>query len=314
MSDLPLEIVREAIAWQVRLASGIAGPEEERARQAWCAADPRHALAWERVQAVGQRFAGMPGPLARRTLAGASVDPARRRVLKQLMVAGVLVAGGLPAYRALPWQALLAERRTGSGERQRIALADGGTLYLNSGTALDIDYGPAWRLIRLYRGEILVQTAADRDGRPFLVSTAQGRLEALGTRFRVREHADRCELAVFEGAVQVSPLAGAPARVEAGQQLWFDAHGVGEASPAQLSEAAWVEGHLVARDLPLGRLVEELARHRPGRLDCAAPVAGLRISGVFPLDDLDGALRNLTRTLPVALRYRTRYWVTLVPA
>ena len=35
------------------------------------------------------------------------------------------------------------------------------------------------------------------------------------------------------------------------------------------------------------------------------------MSGVFPLHDTDRALHNLERGLPVAVVYRTRYWVTV---
>jgi ferric-dicitrate binding protein FerR (iron transport regulator) len=37
----------------------------------------------------------------------------------------------------------------------------------------------------------------------------------------------------------------------------------------------------------------------------------LRLSGVFRLEDTDKLLAILPQTLPVQLRYRTRWWVTL---
>jgi ferric-dicitrate binding protein FerR (iron transport regulator) len=46
-------------------------------------------------------------------------------------------------------------------------------------------------------------------------------------------------------------------------------------------------------------------------LSCTAQVADLRLSGVFRLDDTDKLLAILPQTLPVQLRYRTRWWVTL---
>jgi transmembrane sensor len=42
-------------------------------------------------------------------------------------------------------------------------------------------------------------------------------------------------------------------------------------------------------------------------------VAGLRISGAFQLQDTDAVLAALPSTLPVQVRYRSAYWVTIVP-
>ncbi|MNN89303.1 fec operon regulator FecR [compost metagenome] len=46
-------------------------------------------------------------------------------------------------------------------------------------------------------------------------------------------------------------------------------------------------------------------------LRCAEAVRGLSISGAFRIDDTDAVLENLARTLPVKVRYLTRYWVSI---
>jgi transmembrane sensor len=40
-------------------------------------------------------------------------------------------------------------------------------------------------------------------------------------------------------------------------------------------------------------------------------VAGLRISGVFQLRDTTAVIESLPQLLPVAVAYRTRYWVVV---
>ena len=55
----------------------------------------------------------------------------------------------------------------------------------------------------------------------------------------------------------------------------------------------------------------ELSRYRPGHLRATPAVAGLRISGVFQLTDIDGVLDNLATTLPVRVNRFTRYWAQL---
>jgi transmembrane sensor len=71
---------------------------------------------------------------------------------------------------------------------------------------------------------------------------------------------------------------------------------------------------LVADAMRLDEFLAELARYRPGLLRCDPEVAGLLVSGVFSVRNTDRALDNLTRALPVAVSYRTRYWVTVQAA
>ncbi|WP_078473862.1 sigma factor [Pseudomonas sp. MF4836] len=64
----------------------------------------------------------------------------------------------------------------------------------------------------------------------------------------------------------------------------------------------------------LERLVDELQRYRGGYLGCAPQVADLRVSGAFPLDDIDQALEAIAQALPVQIVRHTRYWTRLVAA
>jgi transmembrane sensor len=66
--------------------------------------------------------------------------------------------------------------------------------------------------------------------------------------------------------------------------------------------------------MPLGEWVAELGRYRRGVLRCDPAVAGLRVSGAFPLDDTDRALQLLADTFPVRHVWRTRYWVSVEAA
>ena len=67
-------------------------------------------------------------------------------------------------------------------------------------------------------------------------------------------------------------------------------------------------------DWRLGDFITELGRYRPGVLRCAPQVQDLSISGAFRIDDTDTVLENLGKTLPVRVRYLTRYWVSIEPA
>mgnify|MGYP000210990401 CR=1 FL=1 len=102
-------------------------------------------------------------------------------------------------------------------------------------------------------------------------------------------------------------------RLEAGQQVTFDRDAVSAIGLLPAESAAWVQGMLSVNDWPLGDFIEELGRYRPGVLRCDPAVQGLSISGAFRIDDTDTVLENLSKTLPVKVRYVTRYWANIEP-
>jgi transmembrane sensor len=157
---------------------------------------------------------------------------------------------------------------------------------------------------------------ADASQRRFFVDTAQGRLEALGTRFAVRQDAADARLDVFEGAVRIEP-ADAPQDavvLHAGQRARFDKHGVAPPGSVIADDAAWTDGVIVASSTRLEDFLAEVGRYRRGVLRCDPAIADLRLSGTYPLDDTDRILAALTHALPVRIDYMTRYWVTVQPA
>ncbi|THF63049.1 DUF4880 domain-containing protein [Pseudothauera nasutitermitis] len=306
---LPHEALEAAAHWYVQLHDAAPEDRQHAAWERWLAADVRHRQAWERMQALAERLGALPPELAGPTLA--KVRSRRRRAVKTLAL--LLSAGTLGAL--LPrlesgWELARADHRTRSGERRRIALADGGVLDLNSASAIRIEYGPALRRLRLLSGEILIRTAPDPAlRRPFEVHTEHGAVRALGTRFSVRHEDGQTRVAVLEHAVEIRPQDGPAARIEAGQQSVFSTRAASAPVPLQPGEGAWSEGKLIAIDRRLDDFLAELARHRPGHIACAPEVAGLRLSGTFRLHDTDAVLDNLAASLPIRLRYLTRYWV-----
>lgn len=109
------------------------------------------------------------------------------------------------------------------------------------------------------------------------------------------------------------PLHGtaAASRLSAGEQGRFTGTRTSPATPLPDSAGAWSEGMLVADDMPLEDFIAELARHRPGLLRCTPEAGRLRVSGAYPLADTDRVLAALTHTLPVQVRSRTGWWVTV---
>lgn len=311
---IPPDALDQAAEWLMRLHDDDVTDADRLACERWRASRPENAQAWSRAEHLLGMLGGLPAPLALPTL-GRDKRAERRHTLVKL--AALLAAG--PAAWALwhhtqdgGWR---ADFRTATGEQRRLRLADGGEITLNTATAIDVRYDDELRLIILHHGEIHIATAADSTApaRPFEVHSPHGQLRALGTRFRVRLYADHGELSVRQGAVRIAPtIDGKTATViQAGQQARFQHHRGTSPAPADAGADAWTQGMLMADDMRLADLIAELARYRAGLLRCDPAVADLRISGAFPVTDVDAALRMLAATHPLRVHTRTRYWTTV---
>ncbi|AIB37039.1 MULTISPECIES: FecR domain-containing protein [Pseudomonas] len=304
--------LEQAAQWYVRLQDHGSALEQLR-WQAWVAQNPEHLAAWQYVQRVSQRFA----PLQEQAQgASRALRSSRRQTLKTLLVlcGGSALAWGSWRYTALPrlvggWS---ADYATTSGETRDTLLADGSHVWLNALSALDVRFDAAQRLLLLRFGEVLIDTAKDAR-RPFLVDTEHGRMQALGTRFSVLQGDDHTQLNVFEGRVQITTQDRHVRIIEAGQQASFTRDGFKPTATASQAREAWSRGVLLADNLPLGQLITELNRYRPGHLGCDPAVAQLPVMGSFPLKDSDHALHLLQAALPIRVDRPLPWWVSVGP-
>lgn len=311
MSAVPLQVLDEAIGWQLCLGSGEATPQDHQAFSAWLARHPEHLRVWQQLGELDQQLGvAAPAPARRALLA----RPSRRlpRSALGLLLALGLGLGLLNTQR--PLSDYLADERTGSGEIRELQLPDHTRVTLNSRSALDLQFDEHARRVFLRSGEILVETAHG-DARPFLVVTEQGSLRALGTRFLVRREGDATRLTVLQSAVAAHAQQLPAERViDAGQQVLMHRDALGRNSPAPLGAGAWSTGMLVADNLRLADLLASLDEYRPGYLSVDPRIADLRISGSFPLHDSELALAALPPSLPVRIERYTDWWVRVVPA
>ena len=130
--------------------------------------------------------------------------------------------------------------------------------------------------------------------------------------FTVRKLGTSTQVTVLEDEVELIPQSagGKTQRLVAGEQAQMSSVNV-EVATASAQADSWTRGLLVAVDWPLNRLVAELSRYRTGVLRCDPSIAGLRVSGAFPIDNTDRALQAIANALPVSVDRLTQYWVTL---
>lgn len=310
------QVLQQAAHWYARLGAIEADGSTQHAWQQWYTADATHRQAWAAVERISQRMQPLQGEAdsSAQALLLARGNLGRRKALGTLGMGSALLLLGATVWRT-PLQETLAVWRAGQrthiGEVRALALADGSQVWLNSATALNVDYRADLRLLRLLQGEILIQTAADT--RPFIVSTGEGRLRALGTRFSVCAAEGQTELSVFEGAVQASTDFAAPRVFQSGQQIHFDHRAWGALTAASPGRESWSRGVLLADNLRLGDFVAELRRYRHGYLGVAPQIADIKVVGAYPLDKPDLALEMLASALPIRIQRTLPWWVSLEP-
>jgi transmembrane sensor len=249
------------------------------------------------------------GPLARRASRSRARLAAHRSRQRQVAAPG---GAGWGIETHAPWRVWTSDYRTAVGERRELVLADGTRLVLNTDSAIDVRFDAGQRRIRLLAGEIFIATAADRAPapRPFLVETAEGTAQALGTEYAVRQQDGDTRIDVFKGAVRIRPRGDADRMldIQAGYTAVYTAGAIGAPRQDDGAGIAWKDGFIVARSMRLDDFIAELARYSPEALSCDPGLAGLRVSGSFPLRDIDQVMRTVGTTLGAQLEIRRRFW------
>jgi transmembrane sensor len=201
---------------------------------------------------------------------------------------------------------LAADYQTAPGEHQTVALPDGSSVDLSSGSAIALHFSERERRVELLQGAAYFTAApmGTNENRPFVVQGENGTVTALGTQFIVNRFPDAVEVSVAEHEVRVALAStddpAASVVLSAGQSVRYSPEsGIGKVGEKNIDLAsAWRRGRLVFDRVPLGEVVAELNRYRRGRIVISSnSLASRNVSGVFETNDLDNALRTISQEL-----------------
>ncbi|NAW87335.1 FecR domain-containing protein [Photobacterium halotolerans] len=308
---ISVESIRQASRWMARLWADDVTDDDKRAFDAWRTESPDNESAWQQLTQLQGQFAALPKQASSRRILMARRGVSRRRLLS-LAAMGLLTAG-LVAVKVLHHTPRGQVYATAVGEIRKLTLSDGTELVLNTDTEIYVDFNPQARHLTLEQGEVMIQSGHHLT--PLTLTSLQGQVTPIGTRFSVRQREGRTEVKVQEGQVRLSPSnMKQPQLLSAGQWADFSDEAVSAVKPLPEYDASWVSHRLVARRMPLTTLVNELSRYRTGFLRVDPQLAELSVTGVFDLDNPDQVLRQLEKILPIQARFLTRYWVTVIPA
>lgn len=297
--------------------------------EAWRAADPRHAAAFERSTALWRMQRAL-GAAARRLPTAEPVPRARWNVVA---LGGLAVAAALTVIGYMGRRATI-ERTTPEATTRAVAvaapisatrtLADGSVARLKDGAEMAEMFSATERRVKLLRGEAFFAVTKD-PARPFYVEAGNVTVRAVGTAFSVNFAAHAVDVLVTEGTVEVAPPTSAVPEtaplVEAGHRAVV-AHAAEPSAPAVVvttvsreeiaRSLAWSEPMLELAGATLGELVTRFAERSGRRIEVSDPaLAAVRIGGRFPNEEVDGFLRALETVYDVKAERRADGSVTL---
>ena len=288
----------EAAAWLVRLHADDRCEADEMAFQAWVAARPENARAFEAVTTLwdvadGLR-AGGATPLRR------AVFLRRRTVLASL---GSLVAAG--GGFAVWTEAYAGVYETDVGEQKHVTLSDGTEAFLDTNTRLRERYTSTLRKVELDWGRANFRVKPDAL-RPFVVEAAGQRIVADRTILDVRRDGGRVSVVLLEGQATVVAKAHATSRRVAlarGERVI-----VAENLPIRVDKpnltplTAWQTGQAVFESDTLVAAAAEMNRYSTVHLVVNDPaIANLRLSGVYRVGDNEAFAHSVAQLLPVTI-------------
>ena len=291
----------QALDWLIVLGSPSA--EQTLAFNAWLAADPLNAQAFEQAQAI---WDGPQVLLSAQTLAArppkVTVLARLRPHWKPLATAAVLILG-LFSFSNLPMR-LQADHLTVVGERQRLQLEDGSKVLLNTNSAFSSTINDQQRMARLYQGEAFFEVAGNR-GQPLEIDAGPVKASVRDTAFAVRYLDGVAQVRVQRGDVDLRATRDdARVRLSAGESIRIGPNGFER--PAKLDVAtdlAWVQGRLVFENCPLSQVLTELRRYYPGWIiNNNEQLADVNVTGNYRLDQPLDVVRSLAHITSARLQ------------
>jgi transmembrane sensor len=289
------ELLGRAADWLVTLTSGRATEADAQDLAAWRAANPAHDAAFRHVAKLTN-------------LTRLLMDHPPRRVDRRAVLtggAGLVVAVGAFGLARPPlglWPSyaeLMADHRTGAGQRFTFAPAVGVSVEMNSKTSVSLADGG--RAIELINGEAFVTVRQPTT--QFEVRAGEMRAAASAAVFNVQAIDGEIGITCVDG--EVVCRGGGERQVLAPDERFA----VGADGQVQLGRAnavaatAWRDGLLVFEDTPLSEVVRQVNRYRSGDIVLTNSAIGHRpVNAVLHTAQIENAVSQIQQLLNLEVR------------
>ncbi|MTD92729.1 DUF4880 domain-containing protein [Hyphomicrobium sp. xq] len=296
-------LLRQAIAWLVRLKSGDATTADAAEFTRWRSQSAEHADAVRRAAKLWRMSERAAANLASEgaTPSTSTVVPLwQRRSTRRAFLGGAMAAAAAGYFIARPplklWpslEELSADYRTGKGEQLKVALGSGVSLELGTLTSIAVDSTASAMKVELIDGEAAIN-ASTAPGQELVVFAARGLVIATQADFDARCIDDVVSVTCAAGAVEIR-FGDSRAHLHAGQRVSYLGDGLNAVVDVDAAQAtSWRQGVLIFKDEPLSDVVKEINRYRAGRIIITNGDLSARIvNGTFHRAQLDNFLTQV---------------------
>jgi transmembrane sensor len=296
MSDTPAtELQTRAADWLLERREGEWTAERQAELDSWLEESLAHRIAYWRLDAAWGRadlLTAMRRPAFQRR-----AGPKRKAWPLLLRAAAAIIVIGAVAG-AVEWfelgQPSAKTYATSVGERERLTLADGSQIELNTDTQVRTEIAAGGRKIWLDRGEAYFEVKHD-EKKPFVVMVGDHRIVDIGTKFVVRRDKDGFKVSVLEGVVRLEDSGAAPKILTKGEVAVANAnrtHIVRQTQQELTDAMGWQRGVLVFDHTTLAEVAAEFNRYSTTKIVIADPnTAALTIDGTFPSNNSRAFMR-----------------------
>lgn len=289
------DIQTRAADWLLERREGEWNAERQAEFDAWMEESLAHRIAYWRLDAAWGRadlLTAMRRPaFQRRAEAKRKTWPNILRAVAAAIVIGA-VAGAVQWFE--PGKTAEKTYATAIGERERLTLADGSQIELNTDSQVRTEIAANQRKIWLDKGEVYFEVKHN-EKKPFVVMVGEHRITDIGTKFVIRRDKNDFRVSVLEGVVRLEDSHAAPKILTQGQVAVASANRtqIVRQTKQELTDAiGWQRGVLVFDHTSLAEVAAEFNRYSTAKIVIADPkTAALTIDGTFPSNNSRAFMR-----------------------
>jgi transmembrane sensor len=293
LDNLSSEIQMQASRWVIDARTSDDWAEDDQAAlNEWLNSSVAHKVAYLRADHAWDRTA-RAAALRQPTRENASAGLANKFPFLGLKLAAAIGAIAIIGVLAAQYDRQdFTTYRTPIGGHQILNLSDGSHIELNTNSVIHIAKYSVNREVIVDRGEVYFDVKHDAK-RPFVVFAGDRKILDLGTKFLVRDRADRLEVAMYEGHVRLDAPKDSgqkPVNLTTGDVAVATARitTISRSAPTALSDAlSWRRGVLVFHHTMLAEAAAEFNRYNDYKVIVADSSLGrLEINGKFRTTDV----------------------------
>lgn len=187
---------------------------------------------------------------------------------------------------------------TGFGEKQTIILADNSEVILNSKSTLIFSNLFRFERKLVLEGEAFFQV---KKGSSFVVSTKQGTVEVLGTKFNVISNAtDFFEVHCYEGKVKVTSNEKVQILTQ-GQSIRFYNNQVENWTEIKSKFPSWLAFESSFKNTPIKQVFEKIRNQYGVEIDFPKAIENIKFTGTVTHKNINTAMKSIC--IPLHLEY-----------